>query len=124
MFTFLHPEFNRAAHPHESHRTLRDGTFGGRFPRHFVPGYDRTVPQGTFPTGFNPLIRCCGEVITPIIASVRTLALIHTVPYGTGLSGWRFPRHFVPGYDHAVPLGQNTFSVTAETERMSHEPNS
>jgi hypothetical protein len=27
-----------------SYRTLRDGSFEGRFPRHFVPGYDRTVP--------------------------------------------------------------------------------
>ena len=30
----------------------------------------------------------------------------HTVPYGTVLSGWRCPRHFVPGYDRAVPPGQ------------------
>jgi hypothetical protein len=29
-----------------SHRTLRDGSFDGRFPRHFVPGYDRVVPPG------------------------------------------------------------------------------
>jgi hypothetical protein len=29
-----------------SYRTLRDGPFEGRFPRHFVPGYDRTVPPG------------------------------------------------------------------------------
>src|SRR6476659_3479198 len=27
-----------------SYRTLRDGSLGGRFPRHFVPGYDHTVP--------------------------------------------------------------------------------
>jgi hypothetical protein len=31
----------------ESDRTLRDGFFGWRCPRHFVPGYDRTVPSGT-----------------------------------------------------------------------------
>jgi hypothetical protein len=30
----------------ESDRTLRDGSFGRRCPRHFVPGYDRTVPPG------------------------------------------------------------------------------
>ena len=30
-----------------SYRTLRDGSFEGRFPRHFVPGYDRTCPYGT-----------------------------------------------------------------------------
>jgi hypothetical protein len=37
---------NRCAHLPESHRTLRDGSFGWRCPRHFVPGYDRTVPSG------------------------------------------------------------------------------
>ena len=31
-----------------SYRTLRDGSFEGRFPRHFVPGYDRTVPPGQY----------------------------------------------------------------------------
>ena len=30
-----------------SYRTLRDGSFEGRFPRHFVPGYDRGCPYGT-----------------------------------------------------------------------------
>src|ERR1700726_1585069 len=30
-----------------SDRTLRDGSFEGRFPRHFVPGYDRCCPYGT-----------------------------------------------------------------------------
>src|SRR5271166_934272 len=42
---------NRCAHLHESHRTLRDGSLGWRCPRHFVPGYDRTVPPGHFATG-------------------------------------------------------------------------
>jgi hypothetical protein len=37
----------------------------------------------------------------------------HTVPYGTALLGWRCSRHFVPGYDHAVPLGRNTFCAEA-----------
>src|ERR1700726_4124692 len=40
-----------------SYRTLRDGSFDGRFPRHFVPGYDRVVPRGRafrhFATGFS-----------------------------------------------------------------------
>ena len=31
-----------------SYRTLRDGSFEGRFPRHFVPGYDRIVPPGQY----------------------------------------------------------------------------
>jgi hypothetical protein len=30
----------------------------------------------------------------------------HIVPYGTALSG-DLSRHFVPGYDHTVPLGRN-----------------
>jgi hypothetical protein len=34
----------------------------------------------------------------------------HTVPYGTALLGWRFPRHFVPGYDQPVPPGQKPFA--------------
>src|ERR1700704_1711922 len=36
-----------------SYRTLRDGTFEGHFPRHFVPGYDHAVPPGqnTFSPG-------------------------------------------------------------------------
>jgi hypothetical protein len=29
-----------------SYRTLRDGSFEGRFPRHLVPGYDRCCPSG------------------------------------------------------------------------------
>ena len=37
---------NRCAHLSESHRTLRDGSFGAAQSRHFVPGYDRTVPPG------------------------------------------------------------------------------
>jgi hypothetical protein len=37
-----------------SYRTLRDGSFERRFPRHFVPGYDRTVPLGTVGVVF-----CC-----------------------------------------------------------------
>ena len=43
---------NRCPHLHESHRTLRDGSLGWRTsPRHFVPGYDRTLPPGHFATG-------------------------------------------------------------------------
>jgi hypothetical protein len=34
---------------HESYRTLRDGCFGWRRPRHFVPGYDQPVPPGQKP---------------------------------------------------------------------------
>jgi hypothetical protein len=37
----------------------------------------------------------------------------HTVPYGTALLGWRCPRHFVPGYDHAVPPGRKRLRAKA-----------
>jgi hypothetical protein len=38
--------------------------------------------------------------------SSSSFVLGHTVPYGTGSFGWRFSRHFVPGYDRKVPPGQ------------------
>jgi hypothetical protein len=37
------------AHLPESHRTLRDGFSGVALSRHFVPGYDHTVPPGQKP---------------------------------------------------------------------------
>ena len=43
---------NRCAHLYGSHRTLRHGLFVGACSRHFVPGYDRTVPPGRFATRF------------------------------------------------------------------------
>ncbi len=43
----------------------------------------------------------------------------HTVPYGTALLGWRRPRHFVPGYDHAVPPGRSRFRVEAVRAGMA-----
>jgi hypothetical protein len=43
-----------SVHPHRSYRTLRDGSFGVRCPRHFVPGYDRAVPPGHLPVALIP----------------------------------------------------------------------
>jgi hypothetical protein len=40
---------SKCAHLQESDRTLRDGSFWASLPRHFVPGYDRTVPAGKKP---------------------------------------------------------------------------
>ena len=37
----------------------------------------------------------------------------HTVTLRDGSLGGRFPRHFVPGYDHAVHPGRNTFRTGA-----------
>jgi hypothetical protein len=56
-----------------------------------VPGYDRTVPPGHFRHSNHRI-------------GAHTCAN-HTVPYGTALLGWRFPRHFVPGYDRCCPDG-------------------
>jgi hypothetical protein len=39
-------EFHATRTSARSYRTLGDGSFEGRFPRHFVPGYDRTVTPG------------------------------------------------------------------------------
>jgi hypothetical protein len=38
-----------------SYRTLRDGSFEGRFSRHFVPGYDRCRPSGTKDKSHSPI---------------------------------------------------------------------
>jgi hypothetical protein len=39
-----------------SYRTLQDGSFEGRFPRHSVPGYDRCCPSGArWQTFRNPI---------------------------------------------------------------------
>ena len=50
-----------------SYRTLRDGSFDGRFPRHFVPGYDRVVPTGRafrhFATGFSLASLAIAELV-------------------------------------------------------------
>jgi hypothetical protein len=39
----------------------------------------------------------------------------HAVPYAPVLSGGRFSRHFVPGYDLAVPPGQKPFAPYEDT---------
>ena len=40
-----------SAHLHESYPYPTGRLFGWRRPRHFVPGYDRTVPPGHFAMG-------------------------------------------------------------------------
>jgi hypothetical protein len=45
----------------------------------------------------------------PSILRIGAHTCNHTVPYGRALLGRRYPRHFVPGYDHALPLGRNKF---------------
>src|SRR3984893_6910941 len=45
--------------PTRSYRPLRYVSFGWRFSRHFVPGYDRTVPPGQLDNSQQALARCC-----------------------------------------------------------------
>jgi hypothetical protein len=47
--SFATPIIESCLHLQESDRTLRDGSFGWLCPRHFVPGYNRTVPPGQKP---------------------------------------------------------------------------
>src|ERR1700730_6581168 len=53
------------------------------------------------------------KFLPSIFESVHHTCTNHTVPYGTALLGRRCPRHFVPGYDHAIPLGRNRFRAEA-----------
>jgi hypothetical protein len=43
----------------------------------------------------------------------------HTVTYGTAFLEGRFPRHFVPGYDRAVPPGH--FATGSRPRRPAWE---
>jgi hypothetical protein len=62
-----------------SYRTLRDGSFGGCFSRHFVPGYDHLS------------LRDKSYSIESLAFAVGSAALDHIVPYGTVLSRGAFP---------------------------------
>src|ERR1700722_17189742 len=52
-----------------SYRTLRDGSFEGRFPRHFVPGYDRVVPAGRGILSIAP----CLAIVNPSMRGTHTM---------------------------------------------------
>src|SRR6516165_10059856 len=79
---------NPSLHPHRSYRTLRDGSFGVRCPRHFVPGYDRAVPPGHLPVA---LIPPDAHGTAPISDQTASYTL------GTGLFGHAF-QEFVSVY--------------------------
>src|SRR6202035_2640670 len=80
-----------------SYHTLRDGSFEGRFPRHFVPGYDRCCPYGDCRTSAkNELFSCFWTIKTacPPFKNACTGILERrlfqngqspTAPYGTRL---------------------------------------
>ena len=92
---------NPSIHPHRSFRTLRDGSFGVRCPRHFVPGYDRAVPPGLLPVALTPP---CAHGTAPISDQ--------TVSYtaGRGLFGHEFQK-FVSGYDRLTRIAQQTWEA-------------
>src|SRR5580693_2995196 len=78
-----------------SYRTLRDGSFEGRFPRHFVPGYDRCCPYGT---GLPTCARLRSVLSLRDTLADMCQATIGVVPTGHAC------RH-VPGYDRCCPYG-------------------
>ena len=47
--TTLRPVIKSACTPASIRPSLRDGSFGARCPRHFVPGYDHATPPGHLP---------------------------------------------------------------------------
>ena len=73
----------------------------------------RAVEGGVIPVGDRPHSWGFGDGFAPATSvgdrPPGLAAPDHTVPYGTVLLEGRFPRHSVPGYDHAVPPGRNTF---------------
>ena len=71
----------------------------GRYDRSLARSAWGSATQKSRPVGYG-LIR----------AGVRTGTRSYRTLRDDPLRG-RFPRHFVPGYDHAVPLGPNTFSA-------------
>src|ERR1700676_2413153 len=56
-----------------SYRTLRDGSFEGRFPRHFVPGYDHAVPPGHYSSFPSPGVNPGLTFLAPSGRSLRTV---------------------------------------------------
>jgi hypothetical protein len=50
-----------------SYRSLRDGSFEGRFSRHFVPGYDLIVPPGHFATGSASSVQTCHLIVLVLV---------------------------------------------------------
>jgi hypothetical protein len=46
----------------------------------------------------------------------------HTVPYGTAPFGWCCPRHFVPGYDRAVPPGRKPTKSDPRGKKQNYPP--
>jgi hypothetical protein len=94
---------NPSLHPSRSNRTLRDGSFGVRYPRHFVPGYDRAVPAGHLPVA-----------LTPPYAHDTVPILYQTVSYTYGMGTLRAR---VPG----VRVGLR--SLTRIAHKPGNQPN-
>src|ERR1700724_2352379 len=63
-----------------SYRTLRDGSCGWRFSRHFVPGYDRTVPPGQFATGLARWLDAVAKCLPARPGGTTPIVAWHEVP--------------------------------------------
>jgi hypothetical protein len=83
---------------------------GGACPRHFMPGYDRTVP-----TGHSQRLR---PGRWEIVESVRLPARIRPYPTGRLVWGGACPMHFVPGYDRTAPGHFKPRSFPVRTEPL------
>jgi hypothetical protein len=93
------PIIESARNRRESDRTLRDGSFEVALSRHFVPGYDRTVPPGLG--------------AKPPSGNKSSQTFLNLVPFNPGLSS--------PG-----PLGQrhgpNSLSKAARVNLQRGHP--
>jgi hypothetical protein len=71
-------------------------------------------PEGNRPVGYGMIghsyVMCSPCFLGKAKYSLQSSIGLHdcanqTVPSGTALLGWRYPRHSVPGYDRIVPPG-------------------
>ncbi len=101
---------SKCAPRQESHRTLRDGSLGWRCPRHFVPGYDRTVPPGQ-----KPFARRCPH-IKLALTGLKPRAEFHC-PL-RGIDGYVLSGDAVPGASYGLvrwSLTLNRYRLTLGT---------
>src|ERR1700730_11008033 len=86
-----------------SYRTLRDGSFEGRCPRHFVPGYDRCCPYGDCRTSAkNELFSCFWTIKTAC------------PPFKNACTGILERRLFQNGQSPTAPVGTTPIVASHE----------
>jgi hypothetical protein len=64
--------------------------------------------------GVNSFLKKHGSFSTRNTSGIRS-APDHTVPYGTVILRQGYTRHFVPGYDRAVPPGLSPFGQSHDS---------